>query len=108
MTPKPPPPKVTLDHVTQVRMTVHDAIEELREALPRLGRATFRQLTSKYTHRLEVIVHFLGLLELYKEGVVDLEQALTFGDLKVEWTGNDGNDVLVDLRERVLVDAYDG
>jgi hypothetical protein len=39
---------------------------------------------------MEVVVHFLGLLELYKQGLVDLEQATTFGELLVVWTGGLG------------------
>jgi len=37
--------------------------------------------------RMEVVVHFLGLLELYKQGLVDLDQTATFGELRVLWTG---------------------
>ena len=33
-------------------------------------------------------MHFLGLLELYKRGLVALEQAATFGELLVVWTGD--------------------
>lgn len=106
--PKPEPPKVSLHHVTQIRMTVTDAMEELTEQLPRIGRATFRQLTAKYRERMEVIVHFLGLLELYKMGRIELAQADTFGDLEVVWTGQTENDVFVDLRENALADAYEG
>lgn len=109
VTPKPEPPKVTLDHVTQIRITVQDAMEELAEQLPRIGRVTFRRLTAKYTERMEVIVHFLALLELFKQGVVDLEQPITFGELDVLWTGGDGSHgTVIDLRDRALADAYEG
>ena len=104
--PKPEPPRVTFDHVTQVRMTVQDAMETLSEQLPRLGRATFRQLTKTYSEPLEVIVTFLGLLELYKQGVLDLEQAVTFGALEVTWTGS--QEAIIDIRENALVDSYEG
>jgi len=107
MTPKPQPPKVTLDHVTQVRVTVQDAMEELVEQLPRIRKASFRQLTSKYEERLEVIVHFLGLLELYKQGVLDIEQAVTFGEMHITWLGYP-DDVIIDLRANALADAYEG
>ena len=32
---------------------------------------------------MEIVVHFLGLLELYKQGLVELEQVATFGELRV-------------------------
>jgi segregation and condensation protein A len=34
-----------------------------------------------------VIVRFLAVLELYKQGLVDLEQPVTFADLQVTWLG---------------------
>lgn len=108
--PKPEPPRVSLDHVTPVRITVQEVVEQLGQVLPRLGRSTFRQLTAKAGERMEVIVHFLGLLELYKQGLVDLEQAVTFGELEVTWMGgaSDVDSVVVDLRARVLADHYEG
>ncbi len=45
---------------------------------------TFRELTAAARTRMEVVVHFLGLLELYKQGLVELEQATTFGELRRE------------------------
>ena len=35
------------------------------------------------TEKLEIIVRFLAVLELFKQGVVDLEQVESFGDLMV-------------------------
>ena len=48
---------------------------------------TFRRLTSGLVARLDVIVRFLAVLELYKQGWVEVDQAGTFGDLTVTWTG---------------------
>lgn len=107
LAPKPVPPKVTLDHVTQVRVTVQDAMEELIEQLPRIRKASFRALTSRYSERLEVIVHFLGMLELYKQGVLDIEQATTFGEMHVTWLGYP-DDVIIGLRTNALADSYEG
>jgi segregation and condensation protein A len=86
MTPKPPA-RVLLDHVAPVRASVRDAVEELLDELPRAGRITFARLTSGLVERLEVIVRFLALLELYKQGAVELDQPVTFGQLEVVWIG---------------------
>jgi segregation and condensation protein A len=80
---------VGVDHIHQVRVSVSDAVGELVDELPRLGRASFERLTNGLVERLEVIVRFLALLELYKQGLVDLEQAGSFGELQVRWTGGD-------------------
>jgi len=63
-----------------------DAVEELLDELPRAGRISFHRLTAGLVERLEVIVRFLALLEMYKQGIVDLEQAERFGDIEIVWT----------------------
>jgi segregation and condensation protein A len=83
-----PVPKVDLYHVAPVRVSVADAVEELLDELPRVGRISFRRLTGGLVDRLEVVVRFLAVLELYKQGLVDLDQADRFGDIDVIWTGN--------------------
>ncbi|MGH2685391.1 MAG: segregation and condensation protein A, partial [Actinomycetota bacterium] len=97
MTPKPLP-SLDLHHVAPVRASVTDAVEELVDELPRVGRISFRRLTSGLVERLEVVVRFLAILELFKQGMVDLEQATTFGEIEVVWLGG----VLTG------VDSYDG
>ena len=44
---------------------------------------SFRALVAGIDDRIEVIVRFLAVLELYKQGIVDLDQVETFGDLIV-------------------------
>jgi segregation and condensation protein A len=77
-----------LDHVAPVRISVLDAVEKLLEELPSAPRTSFAQLTSDLADRLEIIVRFLAILELYKEGLVDLEQATSFAELRVTWLGH--------------------
>jgi segregation and condensation protein A len=83
-----PAAQVLLDHVAPVRASVTDAVAELRVELPRLGRASFRSLTAHQSEPLAVIVRFLAVLELYKQGAVELEQMSTFGELTVTWLGD--------------------
>ncbi len=51
-----------------------DAVADLCRELPSLRRVSFRDLTVSLVERLEVIVHFLAVLELFKQGLVDLRQ----------------------------------
>jgi segregation and condensation protein A len=90
LTPRPTP-RVQLDHVTPVRASVRDAVAQLSDELPRLGEASFRRLTEGVVERLQVIVRFLAVLELYKEGLVELDQGMTFGELRVRWLGDGGS-----------------
>jgi segregation and condensation protein A len=82
-----PVPKVDLDHVAPIRVSVAEAAASLAARLPALGPVTFRRLTEGLVARLDVIVRFLAVLELYKQGWVEVDQAGTFGDLTVTWTG---------------------
>ena len=54
--------------------------------------------------RLDVVVRFLAVLELFKQGFVDLDQPRTFGDIQIVWLGRDRSE----LEELSPVDAYDG
>jgi segregation and condensation protein A len=82
-----PQTRLLLDHVAPVRASVRDAVEELLDELPRAGRITFTRLTAGLVDRLQIIVRFLAVLELYKQGAVDLDQATTFGELEIRWLG---------------------
>ena len=86
LTPKPVP-RVDLDHVAPIRASVRDALDELVAELPRAGHTTFRLVAGHHRERLDVIVRFLAVLELYKRGLVDLDQAGTFGELQIAWVG---------------------
>ena len=82
-----PGARVLRDHVAPIRISVADAVSELSMDLARLGEATFTQLAAGIGTRLEIIVRFLALLEMYKQGSIDLDQAGTFAELRVSWLG---------------------
>ncbi len=96
-----PATRVLLEHVAPVRASVRDAVEELVEELPRVGRISFARLTSGLVERLEIIVRFLAVLEMFKQGLVDLDQATSFGELTVSWLGpaSGGSEPVIDLVE---------
>jgi segregation and condensation protein A len=106
-----PVPKIDLDHVAPIRASVTDAVVELLQELPVVGRITFRALTGGLVERLAVVVRFLAVLELFKQGFIDLDQPRTFGDIEIVWLGDDGVDAVggVSSAEALeAVDAYDG
>ena len=79
-----PEPVVDVSHLQPVRMTVREAAGMVVQELERAGgSATFTELTAGCRHRVEVIVHFLALLELYKLDIVDLDQIANFSTLTV-------------------------
>jgi segregation and condensation protein A len=104
ITPKPIV-RVDLEHVAPIRMSVWEAIDELADELPRVGRISFRRLTGDLVERLEIIVRFLAVLELFKQGLVDLDQGTRFGDITIVWLGDTSAGGVLD---RELVDSYEG
>lgn len=77
---------VDTSHLQPVRLTVREAAGMVVDELARAGgEATFAELTAGCRHRVEIIVHFLSLLELFKLGLVDLDQTGSFGTLRVRW-----------------------
>jgi len=83
-----PQPVVAVDHVLGARVSVREQTAVIRQRLRRLGRASFRALTSDCAGTHEVVARFLGLLELYRDGVVAFEQTEALSELHVRWTGS--------------------
>jgi len=97
-----PVPVVRLNHVTVDAVTVAETVVQLAQRLPTMGTLSFRDLTAGLETRIEIIVHFLALLELCKLGHLELGQGATFGDVDITWI-TDANGL--DLGR---VDSYEG
>jgi segregation and condensation protein A len=82
----PPRPELDTSHVAPIRASVRDAIVAVAEGLSG-GTATFEALCRGVTERLEIVVRFLALLELFKSGAVDISQADRFSTIEATWTG---------------------
>lgn len=99
-----PPTAIDWYHVAPIRASVADALMEMLETLPKLGKVTFKQITEAIHDRIEVVVRFLAILELFKQGRISLEQTDRFGDIEVMWTaGNDTGFV-----SAMQIDDYEG
>jgi segregation and condensation protein A len=83
-----PKPQVELDisHLEPIRASVRDAIAEIAHEIEGSGRASFGRLCDGRT-RIDVVVRFLALLELFKAGAVELDQRGLREDIHVVWTG---------------------
>ena len=102
LTPRPAP-RIDLFHDAPIRASVADAVAELVDELPRVGRITFARLTAALVERLDVIVRFLAVLELFKQGLIEVDQADRCGDIGIEWTGGQDTDAAA-----IAVDVYEG
>ena len=86
-----PEPEVDLSHVTPIRTSLADAMDAVRAHLIRTPEARFRDLVEECEERIDVVVRFLAILELYRRGHVELSQAALFGDIEVRWQGTNSD-----------------
>jgi len=80
-----PPPFIDLSHVAPIRATLADALAAVRGQLRHDGPTRFCDLILDCRERIDVVVRFLAVLELHREGEVELSQAGMFGDIQVQW-----------------------
>ncbi len=78
-----PVPEVSIAHLSPIRFTVRDTATHILEQLVVGERTSFRSLVADVEDRIERIVYFLAVLELYKQGAIELDQASHFGDLEI-------------------------
>ena len=87
-----PPETVGLDHLHGPSVSVPEHTQLMRERLVVAGSLSFAELTADCVAPLEVIARFMGLLELYRERSVALDQPEPFGELLVTWTADRADD----------------
>ena len=88
------PPTLDLTHVTPIRYTMAEAITAVERRIEDFGRAaSFRDLVADCDERIQVVVRFLALLELYRDGRVELDRGDVRGDPRpvAAMTNDDGN-----------------
>ncbi len=85
---------VSLAHLHSPTVSVREQASVLVRRLRRSGAASFRSLVAGES-TVVVVARFLAILELFREGVVHLDQADPLGDLTVRWTGASDGEVEV-------------
>lgn len=68
-------------------ISLEDAITDLAKRVQGALRMSFKDFVKDKAEKVNVIVSFLGMLELVKRGVVDVQQAAHFDDIAIETTG---------------------
>jgi segregation and condensation protein A len=95
-----PAPVLDVSHVAPLTASVADAIMEVAARLKADSRVSFEELCGRSPERIEVVVRFLALLELFKAGAIELEQADRFGAITASWTGEaEVGEVIEDAEE---------
>ncbi len=68
-------------YLTPLFKNVEEEIFRIKEELKERLNLSFRELTQGYSDRMDIIVTFLAILELYKRGDILIDQIGTFGDI---------------------------
>lgn len=65
------------------RVHIRDRIERIVGAIRSLGRTSLSSVLADVRSRLEIVVSFLAILELVKQGQVSVEQEGLFGEIEI-------------------------
>jgi segregation and condensation protein A len=98
-------PQLDTSHVPPITASVHDAIRTIAARLSDGGEWSFRQLCRGGSDRLDVVVRFLAVLELFKADAIELEQAARWGDIAVRWTGEVAVDEVLRAAEEYALES---
>jgi len=71
------------EHVAAMPISLELHTEGVLRTLQNRGRAKFSELLRPSASPEEFVVTFLAILELYKRGLVNLEQSILFGEIEI-------------------------
>lgn len=77
MPPEPPVSQI----ISPITISIHDKIHQIQARLRQRGEMGFYELVTGARVRIEVIVTFLAVLELIKNGFLSIRQERLFGDI---------------------------
>ena len=86
-----PEPTLELTHLHAPLVSVKEQAHLLMASLERRGAATFAVLTEDCKGTHVVVARFLALLELFRIGAVEFDQAGPLSVLTIRWTGGESS-----------------
>ncbi|PPB50272.1 segregation/condensation protein A [Arthrobacter pityocampae] len=84
------PARVGIGHLHAAAVSMREQTLLLQELLQGRGALSFRRLTEDAASRLVLVVRFLALLELFRDGAISFDQAAPLSELLVRWTAEPG------------------
>jgi segregation and condensation protein A len=102
------PEIISIAHIHAAKVSVREQAAIMVERLRRSGQLSFRQLTKDCDTTLLIVARFLGLLEIYRDGVVMFDQPIPLGELYVRWVGGEADGVSHEIDEfDSTIDEFD-
>lgn len=96
--------EISMDEVVNIpRVTIKQKIVSILDTLLNQPerKVSFRAMTN-HLSRIEIVISFLAMLELYKQRVVTLQQDDLFGDIRIE--GNENLDTF-EMNQTEFIDS---
>ncbi len=81
-----PKPEILPQVIIQKILSLEEVIKDLSKRVQSALKMSFRDFVKDKKEKVNIIVSFLGLLELVKQGIVSVEQSAHFGDIAMETT----------------------
>ncbi|MCO5309987.1 MAG: segregation/condensation protein A [Austwickia sp.] len=100
------PPTVGLAHLHAAKVSVREQSVLVTATLRAAGTIAFRELVADADSTLVIVARFLVVLELFRDGAVDVVQGESLGPLTIRWTATDDAAVEAALQDR-LATEYD-
>lgn len=82
------PEDIRLEHLHAHTVSIGEEMAAMTAALRAAGTVSFSDLVADAASRLVVVVRFLGLLELFRDRDVELQQESPLGELTITWSGS--------------------
>lgn len=67
-------------------ISLEEMIDNLTERIKRQVKMSFSEFSGNKTEKINIVVSFLAVLELVKQGIVAVKQTATFGEIDIENT----------------------
>lgn len=79
-----PKPEVIPEKIIKKVISLEEVISDLANRVGRAMRLSFGDFVKDKADKVNVIISFLGMLELVKQGAIDIEQKAHFADINME------------------------
>ena len=89
--------KVGVYHLHDSTISVKEAVDEVIAKLEFGMPLSFKAIASGADSKLHVVVTFLAILELYKQGFVDIDLSEKLGDMNISLIAKTGEDINVNV-----------
>jgi segregation and condensation protein A len=76
-------PKVSYHEVAPIGVTIEEQIEYVKKSLEGKEHILFRDLLSRFSERIVMVVTFIAILELIKSHAIRVRQASIFGEILI-------------------------